>query len=561
MAILQIKDLSFKYNESDKCVIDNLNISIKEGEFVVVCGESGCGKSTLLKLIKHEIAPYGDISGKILYKNYDITDLPKRTAASEFGYVQQDPETQIVTDYVWHELAFGLESLGYDNAVIRRRVSEMASYFGIQDWFRKKTDELSGGQKQLMNLASVMVMNPRILLLDEPTSQLDPISASNFISTLKKLNVELGITIIIVEHRLEELLPIADKVLLLSNGRTEFYGAPSEMGEYFSQQCDHPMFSALPTAMRVFSMLGGKGNSPITVRDGRNFISSKYNNNIRKIENDSHNIRSETALELKNVYFRYSRESSDILSGVNIKVCKGEHFCILGGNGTGKTTTLNVMSGLLRAYRGKVIINEKEITKYKKDSLYLNNLAVLPQSVSSLFSEMTVRDELLEMCRVQGMKKEESIDAVCKIASKLSIDHLLDSHPYDLSGGEQQKTAFCKVLLTNPSIIFLDEPTKAIDSNSKLVLASIIKKLCEEGKTVITVTHDVEFAAMTAERCAMFFSGEVVSVGETNSFFTENNFYTTAAYRMTQGYFDNTILCDQVVQLCIANGKKDGKNE
>lgn len=215
MALLQIENLSFRYPKSERLALDSVTLNIHAGDFVVVCGESGCGKTTLLKLLKRELAPAGEKNGSISYNELLQEELDPRVSAHEIGYVLQNPDNQIVTDKVWHELAFGLENLGIPTQVIRRRVGEMASYFGIQDWFRRNTDELSGGQKQLLNLAAVMVMQPKILILDEPTSQLDPIAAADFIATLQKLNRELGLTILLVEHRLEEVFPIADKVLFM----------------------------------------------------------------------------------------------------------------------------------------------------------------------------------------------------------------------------------------------------------------------------------------------------------------------------------------------------------
>ena len=240
MEILQVENLSFRYPDSKVNALNNVSFDVKQGEFVVICGESGCGKSTLLRTLKKEIAPYGDAEGDILYNGVEISGLDARIAASEIGLVMQNPDAQIVTDFVWHELAFGLESLGLDNSAIRRRTAEMASYFGIQEWYNKKTDELSGGPKQLLNLASVMAMQPKLLLLDEPTAQLDPIAAGDFISTLQKLNSELGLTVVIVEHRLEEVLPISDRVVLMEQGSIRFFDDPKRLSSYLSTGKSHP---------------------------------------------------------------------------------------------------------------------------------------------------------------------------------------------------------------------------------------------------------------------------------------------------------------------------------
>ncbi len=219
MEIFDIKDLSFRYPQADPYALENIRLKISSGDFVVVCGETGCGKSTLLKMLKSEMTPAGNVSGDIRYNGIRIADIGPGAAACEIGYVSQDPESQIVTDKVWHELAFGLENMGLPTPVIRRRTGEIAGFLGIEHWFRKETAHLSGGQKQLLNLASVMVMQPKVIILDEPTSQLDPIAASEFIGTLQKINRELGMTVVLVEHRLEDVFPVADKILLLEKGK------------------------------------------------------------------------------------------------------------------------------------------------------------------------------------------------------------------------------------------------------------------------------------------------------------------------------------------------------
>lgn len=532
----------FRYPEAEIRALDNISLSIQSGEFVIICGESGCGKSTLLRLLKRELAPYGEKSGDILYHNTPLTELDERTSASDIGFVLQNPESQIVTDKVWHELAFGLESLGYEAQVIRRRVSEMASYFGIEEWFHKKTTELSGGQKQVLNLASVMAMQPKVLLLDEPTAQLDPIAAGNFISTLQKLNRELGLTILLVEHRLEDVFPVADRVLMMEQGKVVFDGCPKDISNYFEKHPSHPMTVGLPAAMRIYHMLKGEGECPIIVREGREYIRKHYKNEIDTIESSTYVHDDETIVELNDVWFRYERALPDVMRGVSLQVFKGEHFCILGGNGVGKTTTLEVFTGILKPYRGKVKVKGKVV--------------LLPQNPQTLFLEKTVKEDLLEAGKIMQYETKDSKNAVKSISDKLNITHLLQMHPYDLSGGEQQKAALAKILLLQPQILLLDEPTKGIDACAKRIFANIIRDLKKEGITVVTVTHDVEFAATEADRCGMFFDGKLVSVDTPTNFFSENSFYTTAANRISRGYFQNAICCEEVAELCMKNGRK-----
>lgn len=557
MELLQIEDLTFTYPKAEKEALTGISLAVEEGEFVVICGESGCGKTTLLKLVKPELAPFGHKKGSVYYRGVPQEKIETRIQAQEVGYVMQNPDNQIVTDKVWHELAFGLENLGLETKVIRRRVGEMASYFGIQGWFRKDTDELSGGQKQLLNLASVMVMQPKLLILDEPTSQLDPIAASDFIATLQKLNRELGLTILLVEHRLEEVFPIADRVVLMENGRILLCDTPKMVGTALKNKTSvHPMSLGLPSAMRIFHELDISDDCPLTVKEGRNFLQKHFNNNIYELEKEEYIHSEEIMLELKNIWFRYEKELPDVLRGLTLEVYKGELFCILGGNGTGKTTALHVIAGISRAYRGKVMIHGKKLKEYRGNSLYRQMLAFLPQNPQIVFLKNSVEDDFEEILKAMDIDKEERGRRIQQVAAKTKITHLLKQHPYDLSGGEQQKCALTKMLLLEPKLLLLDEPTKGMDAHAKMEFGKILRQLKEDGTTIIMVSHDIEFAAETADRCALFFDGEISSVDTPVDFFANNNFYTTAANRISRNQYQGAVTCSQVVGLCRKNEVK-----
>lgn len=555
MALVKIENLSFQYPLKERKVLQDITLSIEEGEFVVVCGVSGCGKSTLLKQLKREIAPHGKKTGAVFYNDVLLDELDQRTAAAEIGFVMQNPENQIVTDKVWHELAFGLENLGLKTTEIRRKVAEMANYFGIQQWFRKKTTELSGGQKQLLNLAAIMVMQPKVLILDEPTSQLDPIAAVEFISTLQKLNKELGLTIILVEHRLEEVYAIADRVVVMEEGKIVCNDKPRTVAQQLKEQKRHqPMMLGLPTPVRVFNQLSIESDSPLTVREGRKWLKDYFRNETKVVQQSrEENERGNVLLEVKETWFRYERDLPDILRGFAIQIRAGEIFSIVGGNGTGKTTALKVMAGLYKPYRGKIILDGKKLTKYKNGELYRNNLAVLPQDPQTLFVENKVEKELKKMVQKEKYSDEEAEKRIADIIATLQIEHLLESHPYDLSGGEQQKVALAKILLSNPRIIFLDEPTKGIDAESKRIFADILRGLKGQGVAIVMVTHDIEFSAEHSDRCAMFFDGGIVSEDITQLFYSGNNFYTTAAHRMSKHMFEDAVTCEDVIHLCRAS--------
>lgn len=567
MALLEVKNLSFTYprqpkdTTEPKPALSGVSLDIRRGEFMVLCGASGCGKSTLLRLLKRELAPEGEKSGEIIFCGKEQSTLSEREAACEIGYVLQNPENQIVTDKVWHELAFGLENMGVPTQVIRRRVAEMACFFGIDDWFRKKTTELSGGQKQLLNLASILSMQPKLLILDEPTSQLDPIAASDFIHTLSKINKELGLTLLLTEHRLEEVFPLADRVAVMDQGKLLFVEPPRQAGHELKKfDPNHRMLLGLPSAVRIYQGLDAEDAiCPLTVRDGRNFIEENYDNTITRLERETEKKEEQDrpiAMRMKDICFRYEKEEPDVLDHVALTLYEGEVVSLLGGNGAGKTTLLSVISGTNRPYYGKIEVFGKRLQKYRGKELYIRKLASLPQNPQTVFLKMTVREDYEELAKVLECKKSELEKKIQAVTQKLEITHLLDRHPYDLSGGEQQRAAIGKVLLLEPRLLLLDEPTKGIDAWSKRQLGNLLKDLRRQGITVLMVTHDVEFAAEVSDRCGLFFDHEITSVDTPEEFFCNNNYYTTAANRISRQQYENAITCEEVIELCRLNGRK-----
>lgn len=543
MAHFNIENLTFTYPNAATPSLDHISLTVEKGEYVVLCGQSGSGKTTLLRHLKSVLTPHGTVSGKIYFDGTDLSVVSLQEQAERIGYVMQNPDDQIVTDKVWHELAFGLESLGTDEKTMRLRVAEMASYFGIQDWFHRDVASLSGGQKQLLNLASIMAMQPDVLILDEPTSQLDPIAASDFLNTVKKINIELGTTIIITEHRLEDIFHSADKVIVMEHGRITSQGTPGETGaKLFSQKS--AMFAALPTPVRVFYGAEGKGDCPLTVREGRSWLTNTFAGQTLAVKEPEFEPLSDThdpVLTLKEVWFRYEKDSKDVLKGITFSVPRGKLFAIVGGNGAGKSTTLKVASGICKAYRGKVEVFGKPLSKYKSGELFHQCLAMLPQDPKSLFVKKTVQEELEEMCK--------GPDSIAHTAEICEITHLLCAHPYDISGGEQQRVALAKVLLTKPKLLLLDEPTKGLDSFFKVKFAEILRKLKEQGITIVMVSHDVEFCAEYADLVSMFFDGQLLTTDTPHRFFGQNSFYTTAANRMSRCIFRNVVTAGDVIEL------------
>ena len=584
MNLVEIKDFGFSYPESSRKVLEHVNLNIKEGTLNVIMGRSGCGKSTLLRQLKSVLAPAGEKEGEILYRNIPLRDTDHRTQSQEIGFVMQNPDNQIVTDKVWHELAFGLESLGYDNATIRLRVAEMASYFGIQKWFYKNVSELSGGQKQLLNLASVMAMHPSLLILDEPTSQLDPIAASDFLETVKKINRDIGTTVLLTEHRLQDIIPYADRVFVMDAGTLFLEGTPREIGTKLKEQ-HHGMFLSMPVPMQIYAGTESALTCPLTVSEGRQWIreyieekgikKEQIQQANQRLEKKGEKNENETtgffghfkrqkentppAIQMKDVWFRYEKDSPDVIQDLSLEVKKGEFYALVGGNGTGKSTTLSLLGRVHQPYSGRIYLDGKDLRSFSDRELYCGYLGVMPQNPQSIFLKKTVLEDLYSVIGGKkekpsneypiSMKKEKAIEG---IVSLTHLEGLLNRHPYDLSGGEQQRLALAKVLLLRPKILLMDEPTKGMDAEYKEELGSILKKLQSHGMTIFMISHDVEFVAEYADTTGLFFEGNVVTSKKTRDFFAGNNFYTTAANRMARGLFPEAVTGKDVVS-CLTN--------
>lgn len=543
MEILKVENLSFTYPLCSEPTVRSVSFSVEKGEFIVLCGATGSGKSTLLHMLKRELTPNGELTGKIIFEGAELISLEPKRSAAEIGFVMQSPQHQIVTDKVWHELAFGLESLGLTQDEISRRVAETASAFGLGELYERETEELSGGQKQLLSLAAVLVMQPKLLILDEPTAQLDPIAASEFIITVKKLNQDYGITVIMSEHRLEEAVTVCDRLMVMEKGTIIVDDIPEKAVSCLGDRPD--ILRGMPSAARLFTELNGRGICPLTVRSGRSFIEKNYGNFLKDLPEEKYIHSSNAAIEFSNVFFRYEKKSPDILKGMTLKVYEGELFCVLGGNGSGKTSFLKAASGLVKPYSGSIKIFGEKLSSYKNQSLYRNCLTMLPQDVQTVFLKNTVREEL-EEC---GANTEEL---------PFDLSQIMDKHPYDISGGQQQLVALAKALASDPRLILLDEPTKGLDAMSKLRIISVLRSLTNSGTTVLIVTHDVEFAAECSDRCALFFNGKTAAPDTPRRFFSKNSFYTTAVSRMTRGIFGCAATVADAVKLCRMNSERGG---
>ncbi len=562
MSVLKFDDVSFSYAGSEEKVLKHVNFEIEYGEFVLLCGKSGCGKSTLLKHCKKNQIPVGKGSGLMYFEGEDIELMDDRKSAEDIGYVGQNPDGQIVTDKVWHELAFGLESLGTNIHDMHRMIAEMAEYFGISHWFEKPTDELSSGQKQILNLASVMVMRPKLLILDEPTSQLDPMAAQKFIHTIDKLNKDFGVTILISEQRMEEVFPLADKVLIMEGGAIKSITSPQKSGRILKNM-NSPVYPALPFVTRLYTEFTKDDNcvsddiseAPLTVRQGRTWLESLKENELREVKKLSENIskkvteciaqkaadditrnvtdykksESDIVLSAKGIFYSYekkrkmSQDNKKVLKDFNINVPKGCIYAMLGGNGSGKTTALKILGGIYKAKRGRVKANGRVI--------------YLPQNPQTVFTEITVRDELLEVYRsnralFSDLSDEECEMEVSQMLLQMELEKYALGNPFDLSGGQMQRLALGKVLLLRPDVLLMDEPTKGIDAEFKEKLSEILQAMKNRGITIVMVSHDIEFCARNVDYCSLLFAGELTEAEDADAFFRNNYFYTTYKNRL-----------------------------
>lgn len=574
MDILDVQKLTFAYPDTTveyggvylEPALKEASFRVAQGDFLVILGPSGCGKTTLLKLLKPVLAPHGKKSGSIFFNGSDIESLPCEELASDIGFVMQDVNAQLVTDEVWHELAFGLESLGCSNSMIKRRVAEMTSFFGLSGIFHKKVWELSGGQKQMVNLASVMAMNPKLLILDEPTSQLDPIAAEEFVACLTRINRELGTTIIMTEHRLEEVLPVCTKVMAMEDGQVAAFGP---LREVMAELCTGGRYGGFMTAAtRVYAGFSKDKtySLPVSVGEGRSylaellkdedltgvcsneseicgktteeksFINTDKNKMIadEKIVSDKHVSTGNDILICKSLCYAYDKAGDNIVNKLTLSVHEGEILSISGGNGSGKTTFLKLIAGIMEPDSGRIRVADGRRT------------ALLPQNPTDLFTRNTVRDELV--CTQDSVENEISYEAVADVVRTCMLEGLLLRHPYDLSGGEQQRLALAKLMLIDPDIFLLDEPTKGIDPEFKLEYGDILKQLKARGKTIIIVSHDIEWEARISDRCALMFDGSIAAIETVKGFFSGNHFYTTAAARIAGGMIENAIIVEDILK-------------
>ena len=529
MADLVFENLTFSYPSREKAAIDSLNLTLKGGTFTLLCGVSGCGKSTLLRHAKPSLSPHGKRIGRVTLGG---EPLEKETAA--IGFVGQQVRDAIVTDRVWHELAFGPEQMGMPPEIMRMKIAEIAGFFGMESWLHQDTATLSGGQCQLLNLAAVLVTDPEWLILDEPTAQLDPLAEEAFFQALERVHRELGIGVLVAEHRLERVLTLADRLLVMEDGRIVDDGTPQTVARQLLRRRS-PLAAALPAAGRLAYAVGWQGDLPLTVAQGQRALEQA---GLKALPEQPHPATEHPpCLGIDRAYFRYDREGADVLRGLSLSVGRGEILALVGSNGAGKSTLLSLLAGAQTPREGKLLWEGKRLSaaRYREKA----KIGWLVQETRYLF----VCSGWWEDWSRTGATEEEKE----AMASYLGLDLPRERHPFDLSGGERQRAALGKLLLTKPEALLLDEPTQGLDAAAKAVLARLLRELAKEGKAILLASHDLAFCAEVADSAAMLFDGQIASRGEIHAFFAANRTYTTAVNRIVRRWRPDAITEGEVL--------------
>ena len=451
MPAIEVRSLSFAYPGADAAVLEGLDWSVPQGAFALLVGGTGSGKSTLLSLLKPEIAPAGERTGDARVLGENVADMDVRASAERVGYV-------------FHEMAFGLENLGMPRDEMRRRVAETSYFFGLEDWLHRDTDTLSGGRKQLLSLAAVLALRPRVLLLDEPTSQLDPVAEKNFLHALFRVNRELGCTVVVATHQPRPMLEYATCAYRIEGGRVREVADLASLGGREGL-----------LALGSYEPAQGEAPGAEAIREG---------------------------------WFRYDRASGWVLRGLDVTFSVGAVHAVVGGNGCGKSTMLSVLAKTAKLQRGRMVRGTA-------------SAALLPQNPKALLVAETVRDELMEWASACGYDEA----AAQEQTARLGLAGLEARHPYDLSGGQRQLLALAKLLLIGPELLLLDEPTKGLDLASRCIIARALREHAQAGGTVIMATHDLDFAEQVSDDVAMMFDGEIACMEPPADFFADNVFY------------------------------------
>jgi energy-coupling factor transport system ATP-binding protein len=499
--MIKFENVTFKYSGANFPILENVNLTIPTGELALVVGKTGSGKSTLLGLINGLVPSFtgGDFSGNVSVNGRSIKEFPPRDFADLVGVVRQDPRASFVTDLVEDELAYGMEQLGVSPSTMRRRVEEVLDLLGLEDLRNRSLATLSGGQRQRVAIASVLTTNPKVLVLDEPTSALDPSAAEEVLAAIQRLVHDLGLTVVLAEHRLERVVQYADRVIVVDRDAEVYADRPAQV--FANSQLAPPVVE--------LGRAAGWSPLPLTVRDAR-----KFADELRiRLEKSKPRTRVNTPVKnlvnVQNLNFNYGNIRA--LRNIDLNISDGEIVALMGRNGSGKSTLLSQLVGLLEPTVGSVLIDGKNPNALQ-GKLLIESVGLVPQEPTDLLISDSVSKECISSDSDSGAIPGTTLN----IFEQLTTDVSEDSHPRDLSEGEKLSLALAVVLAAKPPLILLDEPTRGLDYAAKRQLVSNLQKLGKKNHTVILATHDVELAAEVATRVILLADGEIVTDGPVN---------------------------------------------
>jgi len=504
--VITFSNVSLIYPNSQRTILDNLTFSVDEGELILVIGLTGAGKSSFMKLINGIIPHHtaGILSGEIIVDGKTTNLLKPGQLSGVIGIVGQNPINGFVTSKVEDEIAFTLETNGYQPEVMRRRVEEVIDLLGLQSIRSRDLFTLSGGEQQRVAIASALVMNPKVLLLDEPTSALDPVAAEEVLAIVNKLVHDLGLTVIMAEHKLERVIQYVDRVVSVSGDGQVEIGLPEEIMS--KSQINPPIvkvakklnLAKIPLSVRELKRLATAWQLPKTATP-----KSVVHQNGKEIN----------LISAEKVTINYGDRA--VLKSINLKIAQGEIVALMGRNGAGKSTLLKAISGQFDSYLGQLNVGGQNPAKLNGRDL-VNLIGYVPQEPADLFYGSTVKQE----CDMADSDNQLPTGSTLKTLQSISNQINENLHPRDLSEGQKLILAIAIVLATNPRLLILDEPTRGLDYQAKDILVAILRKLSSTGTTIIMATHDVELVAEFATRVLVLAEGELITDGSTLSVLT-----------------------------------------
>ncbi len=549
MELIKTENLSFKYKNTNNFLFQNVNLSINKGDFVAVLGRSSSGKTTFLKQFKSFLVPEGDRSGNILLNGQKLNSIPDQIQNRKIYYMSQEFNAQYIMKKTIDEITFGMEYMDIKYTDIKIRLAEICNILNIGNVLNKDISSLSGGQKQLIRLASAIILKPDIIIMDEPLSQLDPLTSKTFIDVMDKINKDFSITILLSSNSLKYIYKSIEKIFLIDDNTSKIHDINKYNMPLHAKNNEY-LLNSLPIQCQIYIKNSIQSPDGISsdIKKVRKYLSENFKNNIVPKKDQ---IKSATEknkiLNIQNIWFKYDIHSNDILKNLSMDVYKGEIISLVGNNGCGKSTLLQMICKINLPYVGKIIYNDIPLNKYKNSELFLNNISFLPQYSPVLLTEDKVLDNLNSVKNYSKNVDDALIQKVCK---QLKITSLLNSNVNKLSMGEKQLIALAKLILTSPKLLLLDEPTINLDYLQKENLKNVLNDIVQNGTSILIASHDLDFCAEISNRCGLIFQGEIVKLTNTKDFFLNNYFYTTPSRLISQDISDNIITNQEVLNLC-----------